>query len=474
MEKNNDKQQSKIRDYAIDEYVPMDARYYGVKEMMSTWICANANPTTWYMGTIMGALGLSGVVIASLIGNPIVYLILALVGFMGYKIASTNMGLCRVPFGIKGSKLPSILNALQFVGWCGVNTYIAATALSTIITYFTGGDIYSAGNIIVSVLLIMLVSTATAVYGARYISKAQVIAVVCLVALSVWISYKIFTLVSFSDLWGWSLADNPKNTNWSLTMGGGLDIVLANGFAWVMCIADYTRYTTSKRAATIWPMFGAAFGMLWFLIVGAAGAIAVAVMNGGLFDPYSADLAYITGTLGMGMVANILIVISTVAVNMINIYSGGFSTANIIEKLPAKLSMIVVGTLAALIGLSPLILGSFLDTFQVFLIFLGAFFPACIAIMLVDFYLLRKQDYDITKFNVKNGPYWYGNGINTMAIVSWFVGAGSYFMAPNLPFVSSTIGSVFFSFLVTAVVYYFIGKNAATKSLASSRLKTSA
>jgi len=176
----------------------------------------------------------------------------------------------------------------------------------------------------------------------------------------------------------------------------------------------------------------------------------------------------------MGMVANILIVISTVAVNMINIYSGGFSTANISEKLPAKLSMIVVGTLAALIGLSPLILGSFLDTFQVFLIFLGAFFPACIAIMLVDFYLLRKQDYDITKFNVKNGPYWYGNGINTMAIVSWFVGAGSYFMAPNLPFVSSTIGSVFFSFLVTAVVYYFIGKNAATKSLASSRLKTSA
>lgn len=469
MENANDTQQNKVRDYAIDEYVPLDARYYGGKEMMSTWICANANPTTWYMGTIMGALGLSGVIIASLIGNPIVYIILALVGFMGYKIASTNMGLCRVPFGIKGSKLPSVLNALQFVGWCGVNTYIAATALSTIITSFTGGDIYSAGNIIISVLLILFVSTATAVYGAKYISKAQMIAVVCLVVLSVWISYKVFTLVSFADLWNWSLADNPKNTTWSLTMGGGLDIVLANGFAWVMCIADYTRYTTSKRAATVWPMLGAAFGMLWFLIVGAAGAIAVAVMNNGLFDPYSADLAYITGTLGMGMVANILIVISTVAVNMINIYSGGFSTANIIEKLPAKISMISVGVLAALIGFSPLILGSFLDTFQVFLIFLGAFFPACIAIMLVDYYLMRKQNYDITKFNDKTGPYWYGNGINIMAIISWFIGAGSYFVAPNISFVSNTIGSVFFSFLVTCIVYYLLGRGAANKSAASTQ-----
>lgn len=471
MEISTNKKESKIRDYAIDEYVPMDGRYYGGKEMMSTWICANANPTTWYMGTIMGALGLSGVVITSLIGNPIVYFILALVGFMGYKIASTNMGLCRVPFGIKGSKLPSILNALQFVGWCGVNTYIAATALSTIISYFTGGDIYSPSNIIISVSLIMLVSTVTAVYGAKYISKAQIIAVACLVALSLWISYKVFTLVSFAALWDWSLADNPKNTSWSLTIGGGLDIVLANGFAWVMCIADYTRYTNSKRAATIWPMFGAAFGMLWFLIVGAVGAIAVAILNGGFFNPYAADLAYITNTLGMGMVANILIVISTVAVNMINIYSGGFSTANISEKLPAKFLMIIVGILAAFIGLSPLILGSFLDTFQAFLIFLGAFFPACIAIMLVDFYLLRKQVYDITKFNDKSGPYWYSKGINPIAIVSWFIGAGSYFVAPNLPFVSSTIGSVFFSFLVTAIVYYFIGKNTATKSSVSSNIK---
>ena len=133
MAEETNTQQVEIRDYAIDEYVPMEARYYGAKEMTSTWICANANPTTWYMGTILGALGLGGALLSAIIGNPLVYLILALVGIIGYKVASTNMGLCRVSFGIAGSKLPSFINALQFVGWCGVNTYIAATPLATLL-----------------------------------------------------------------------------------------------------------------------------------------------------------------------------------------------------------------------------------------------------------------------------------------------------------------------------------------------------
>ncbi|WP_018658931.1 purine-cytosine permease family protein [Allofustis seminis] len=456
MEKADNNQANEVRDYAIDEYVPMSARYYGAKEMTSTWICANANPTTWYMGTIMGALGLSGVIVTSLIGNPIVYFILTLVGLMGFKVASTNMGLCRVPFGIKGSKLPSFINALQFVGWCGVNTYIAATALSSLITSFIGGDAYNPILITISVAAIMLASTITAVYGAKYISKAQIIAVICLVVLSIWITIKILGLVSFDDLFSWSLSDNIQNAGWTLSFGGGLNIILANGFAWIMCVADYTRYTTSKKAATVAPMFGAAFGMLWFITIGAAGAIAVAVMNGGYFDPYSADLAYICSTLGMGMIANVLIVISTIAVNMINIYSGGFSTANISEKVPAKTSMISLGMLAAIIGLSPLVLGSFLDTFQVFLNYLGALFPPCIAIMVVDYYLIRKGNYDIKQFNVENGIYWYKNGVNYSAIFAWILGAASYFVIENVSFVNDTLGSVLFSFIATCVIYYVI------------------
>lgn len=164
MAEETNTQQVEIRDYAIDEYVPMEARYYGAKEMTSTWICANANPTTWYMGTILGALGLGGALLSAIIGNPLVYLILALVGIIGYKVASTNMGLCRVSFGIAGSKLPSFINALQFVGWCGVNTYIAATPLATLLCSIFGGDPHSPIMLIISVFIILLITTFVSVY----------------------------------------------------------------------------------------------------------------------------------------------------------------------------------------------------------------------------------------------------------------------------------------------------------------------
>lgn len=175
MAEETNTQQVEIRDYAIDEYVPMEARYYGAKEMTSTWICANANPTTWYMGTILGALGLGGALLSAIIGNPLVYLILALVGIIGYKVASTNMGLCRVSFGIAGSKLPSFINALQFVGWCGVNTYIAATPLATLLCSIFGGDPHSPIMLIISVFIILLITTFVSVYGAKYTEKRRLL-----------------------------------------------------------------------------------------------------------------------------------------------------------------------------------------------------------------------------------------------------------------------------------------------------------
>lgn len=450
---------SVVRDYDIDEYVPMEARYYGVKDMASVWICANANPTSWYMGTTVGALGLGGAFLAAIISNPLVYLILAFVGIMGFRVASSTMGLARVPFGIVGSKLPSLINALQFVGWCGVNTYIAAIPLSSLITSVTGGDPYSTPMIVISILIILAITSIIAILGgAKLIGIAQNIAVVCLIVLSVWITVQVFRSFSLRDIADWTLASRPENASWALPFGSGMDSFAAFGFAWVMAVADYTRYTKTKAAATVAPVAGATFGMLWFCMIGAVSAIAVAVLNGGLFDPASADLSYICSSLGMGQIANLLIVLSTIAVNMINVYSGGFSTANVSSKLSPKISMTIIAALSVVLALTPLALGSFLDTFQIFLGFLGAAFPPCIAILIVDYFFIRKKQYDISQFSSKNGPYWYKHGINPVAIACFLLGVVSYFIGQKLSFVMASIGAVFFCFLVTAVIYYIAAK----------------
>lgn len=363
------------KDYDIAECVPEEGRHYSFKDMTATWIVANANPTSWYVGCVIGALGFSGAFYAALIGNPITYFLLALVGYMGYKVGTSTMGLARVSFGIVGSKLPSIFNSLQFFGWCGVNTYIAAISMTYLLKAMFAmpayGDPGAMLSMSLSIAFIMLVTGAIALYGgSRAIKLAENIAVVGLVVLSVWITYVALKTFSLADIIAWK-----PTADISISFGTAIDALAALGIAWIMCVADYTRYTKTPAAATAAPLLGATFGMFWFCLVGSLSVIAVAVSSG-VFDPYTADPASVCALLGMGQIANILIVVSTISVNLINVYSGGYSTANFSEKLKPQTSMVFVTIMSIVLALIPLFVGSFLDLFMMFLGYLGAVYPS--------------------------------------------------------------------------------------------------
>lgn len=448
--------QVEYKDYDIDEYVPMEGRHFSFKDMMSTWICANANPTSWYVGTVIGALGFTGAVFAAAFGNPAVYLILALVGYMGYKVGTSTMGLARVSFGIVGSRVPSVINSMQFFGWCSVNTYIAAISMTYLLNYLFQIPAYGAPGgsaaMAISILAIMLITGAIAMYGgSRAIKISENLAVIGLVILSLWITYVALTTFSIKDIMVWRPDESIK-----ISFGSAIDAIAALGIAWIMAVADYTRYTKTTRAATVAPMLGATFGMFWFCLVGSLSVIAVAVSTGS-FDPYTADPATICSMLGLGQIANVLIIVSTIAVNLINVYSSGYSTSNFTDKLKPKTAMAIVVVLAIVLALIPLFVGSFLDLFQVFLGYLGAVFPPCIAIMIVDYYFLRKQKYDMSQLSKKMGAYWYSNGINWYAMLCFAAGVTSYFVSTKITFVASSFGSVFFCFFFTAILYYIVG-----------------
>lgn len=129
-------------DYGIEEYVPKEGRHYGFKDMVSTWMVANGNTTSWYVGSVIAAIGFMSSLWAVVIGNFVVYFFLALVGYMGYKIRTSTMGLSRVPFGIVGSKVPSLISAVQFFGWCSVNAYIAGISLTYMLKHFISVPAY--------------------------------------------------------------------------------------------------------------------------------------------------------------------------------------------------------------------------------------------------------------------------------------------------------------------------------------------
>ena len=444
-----------FEEYDVTDPVPEKDRHYKFRDMFATWTVANANPTSWYVGSTLAAMGLMGALSVTVVSNVITYIILALVGLMGFRLGISNMGMARAPFGIKGSKAPSFFNAFQFVGWSGVNTFIAAIPLTYVLNDYFGLAPYGTENsgftLLISVLIIMIPTAVIAVFGgSKVIKVAQNICTVLLTILSIWIFIRIFQEFSWADITAW---EPPKDVK--MPFGVGINALAALGFAWIMAVADYTRYTKNKNSATTAPMLGATFGIVWFALIGTISAIAVAIYTNN-FNPEMSDPGSVATMLGMGNIANLMIVISTIAVNLINVYSGGFSTINFTDKLSPKSSMLMMSILSTAVALVPIFSGNFLDTFQVFLGYLGAVFPPAIAIMIVDYYIIRKQEYKIDKLDKKEDIYWYSNGINWPTILCWVAGAGSYFVASKIDLINHTIGSVFFCFIFTGILYYLL------------------
>lgn len=104
-------------------------------------------------------------------------------------------------------------------------------------------------------------------------------------------------------------------------------------------------------------------------------------------------------------------------------------------------------------------------TFITVLSSFGVFMSPAAAILIVDFWLVRKRKWNIPDLYQPGGTYWFIHGINWRAFVAYFLG-----MWPALPgFVNATGGvdvsvtwrrfyqiSFFFGYLVSGSIYYLL------------------
>jgi NCS1 family nucleobase:cation symporter-1 len=111
-------------------------------------------------------------------------------------------------------------------------------------------------------------------------------------------------------------------------------------------------------------------------------------------------------------------------------------------------SALVIGIISIVGALWQGILDRFLD----FLLLIGTFFVPVFAIMLADYYLLRRGSYsaeDVLK--KRGGVYWYTGGFNASAWVAWVIGVGLAFYWTRVSPLS--FGATVPVFVLTFVLY---------------------
>lgn len=453
----NSKKEKSIEYYATDE-VPMSQRNIGFFDMIAIWVGANSNNASWYVGGTIAGASFMGAISVTLIANPLAYLILALIGYMGYKVGTSTMALTRPAFGIKGSALPTVLNTIVFLGWAVVNTFIAVISMSFIFSDLFGWPAYgepgSSGPMIIGIVIMTLLNLAAVSLGRNSVKIVERVGIVLVLVLGVWITTVVLQQHSLADIFAWQPPADLK-----MPTGVAVDIMAAFSLAWVLGVAEFTRYTPTVKTATVAPLMGALAALAWFAFVGVISTIGAALTTG-VYNPDNSDPSSLVTNLGLGWVALVLIVVACVTTNVVNLMAAGVSITNVTKKVKPLQSIWLVTIVAGILMLVPLYMTSFLDTFTMFLEYIGMVLSALLGVLVADYFFVKRRKYDVSEFEVVGGKYWYYKGVNLKAVAVWVIGVVFHLMIQNISFFMETIGAIYPTILMTTILYTVISRPA--------------
>lgn len=277
----------------------------------------------------------------------------------------------KISFGLKGSLLFSTLNVLQLVGWTAVMICSGGSAANSVYSLSTWLWIAVIGALVVVWLFI----------GLKNMSKINIAAMSALFALTVVLSLVISR--------GGGAAAAPA----SLSFGAAVELAAAMPLSWLPLVADYTRAAEKPAAASVASTLVYFAVSCWMYAIG---------MSASLFTGES-DVAAIMTKAGLGAAALYVVILSTVTTTFLDAYSAGVSSASISRRIPEKPAAVVVCVIGTLLAAA--LAYSQTNALENFLYLIGSVFAPMIAILITDFFILKK-DSSARAFNILNLFVW--------------------------------------------------------------------
>jgi nucleobase:cation symporter-1, NCS1 family len=435
------------------------ALWVGLSIVITTYTLASGLITagmTWWQGLFTVALG-----------NLIVLIPILLNSHPGTKYGIPFPVLVRSSFGIRGANVAAMARALVACGWFGIQTWIGALALDTLMTTLTSGWADVSGHKAIAFGVFWIVQVAIILRGIDGIRFLESYAAPLLLGGSVGLL-----------IWAFAAVGNPFSASsklvagdasfWSL-FGPGL---AANVGYWItlsMNIPDFTRYARDQRSQVVGQSIAMPVTMTGFSFIGIAVTCATIIEFGKpIWDPVTL-VARLLGDLPVLLVvAMILVVIAQVSTNMAaNVVSPSNDFSNL---SPRQISFRTGGLITAVIGIISFPWKLYQDAgayIFTWLVGYGSLLASFLAVMLVDYWLLRRGRLNLEALYRygADGEYWYSRGYNWRALVA--VAVGVIPVLPGFIHAATTEGGViadpnFFDQLYRYGVFVAFGLSATT------------
>lgn len=445
-------------EYGLSQIRP-EQRSYGFVDTVFTWFGSGINTGSWFFGGMAATMGMLFVLQYSLLWLPLIMVPWAAVAYIGFRYGASTAVVARPALGSKGSQLTGMAQFLVLIGWPSVNSFIAAISLSHVFAAAFGwpafGQPGSTGPMVLGILLTAVTQGIITFLGHEAIRYLERIAGVLLVVLGVWVTHVVLTQWDLSQIMAFKVA-NPAHTV-------AFFIDLAFGFSWTWAqVADFSRFARTRSAATVGSWLGINIGQGWFMIIGALGAIGVALQTG-YVDPNNSDPSSTLATLGLGMLSFLVLIFATVSTNVTVLYGSGMGLLGAVKGLTPRKALAIIVVLQLLLCFVPMAFDSFLHYFESFLGVIGGIFIPLWTVILVDFFCIRgKRLSDRDLFSEARGAYYGRNGWNPVGLFALVLGFVVYFtLAHVFKDIAAQITASFPAILVSGAAYWLLAKKPA-------------
>ncbi|MFQ8432417.1 NCS1 family transporter [Amaricoccus sp. W119] len=328
-------------------------------------------------------------------------------GQAGHKYGIPFMVQARSAFGFAGTRIPALVRSVPAIVWFGFQSWIGAGALNLV-----SETLFGYSNIWIFFIGFQFLQIGLSVLGFHGIKWLENIGSVFIIGSLI---YMFFSVIS---KYGDEIMTNLVNVEgtWGAPFWGATMLFLGIYSTMMLNVSDYSRelrkdvgpvrqvviYANSILPATLF------MGLIGLMVSGATGEV----------DPIKVFSSAVDNKLLL-IVTLLFIAFAQVTTNILNnVVPPAYALMDVF-KVSFKTSAVIVGLLAFATFPWELVKDESADGLNIFIRTYSAFLGPIFAILVVDYYILRRRELNLDKLYDPTGSY---RGVNMAAVIAMAVG----------------------------------------------------
>ncbi|MEE3158799.1 MAG: NCS1 family transporter [Pseudomonadota bacterium] len=408
-----------------ESLAPQQVRIMGRFSYLLAWFGGCVAIGTFTMGSsVVGTLNLIQATLAIAIGCFVIGVALVLNGAAGYKYGIPFVVQARSAFGFTGTRLPGLVRAVPAIVWYGFQSWIGAGALNMVSATLFGFD-----NLVFFFIAFQFLQIGLSVMGFQGIKWLENVGSAFILASLVYMFYS--TVQRYGDELSMSLL--TMQGSWGLPFWSATMLFLGIYSTMILNVSDYSRehehgsgpgLLTTLYSMSILPctLF---MGLIGYMVSEATGVA----------DPIEV-FANAVDNKPLLMCTLLFIAFAQVTTNVLNNVVPPTYVLMDVFKLKFRPATVIVGLLAFATFPWKLVSADSAEGLQVFVQTYSAFLGPIFAILVVDYYLIRKRILNLQHLYDANGPY---RGVNYAALVATAVGVAAALSISSISWYASLI-----------------------------------